>query len=129
VSRRVAGWRDSQLDRIAELLGTTPRPRILAGDLNATPWSAPVASLRSRTGLEIVGGGPGATGTWPTWLPMPRVHIDHVLFDRSIRVRAHHVGPDIGSDHLPVLVDLELPSDGSSHRTAPRASKASRGVS
>jgi vancomycin resistance protein VanJ len=41
------------------------------------------------------------------------VRIDHVLTGSSWRCRACWVGPDIGSDHLPVLADLvwDLPCD------------------
>ncbi len=40
--------------------------------------------------------------------PWHRVRIDHVLCDGDWRVIRSYVGPDIGSDHRPVIVDVEF---------------------
>ncbi len=75
-------------------------PRIVAGDLNATPWSSAFA-VAARHGLHRT------EGLAPTW---PHRHvgipIDHVLADTHWRRGETQRGPDIGSDHLPVRVAL-----------------------
>jgi hypothetical protein len=35
--------------------------------------------------------------------------VDHILVSRNIEVKHFEVGPDIGSDHLPLIADLRLP--------------------
>jgi vancomycin resistance protein VanJ len=37
-----------------------------------------------------------------------RVRIDHVLASRGWHVRRAVVGPELGSDHRPLIVDLTL---------------------
>ncbi|NMF90721.1 endonuclease/exonuclease/phosphatase family protein [Aromatoleum petrolei] len=82
----------------------TMLPAIIAGDLNATPWSTamhPFAAhgLRRATGLEP---------TWPALLPA--IPIDQVVVSPHWRVVDRGVGPRMGSDHRPVYVVLGLPS-------------------
>ena len=80
---------------------------IVAGDLNATPWSAGFRRLCADGALH----GPGGLAAWtPTWLrgtPLA-APIDHVLAGVAVAVHGHRVGPDIGSDHQPVQVELRL---------------------
>ena len=83
----------------------------MVGDFNATPWSASVIRLAARTGLRY---GPGArTGSfpaefgarlWPTWIAIP---IDLVLAGRGAAVVARRHGPLIGSDHWPVIAEID----------------------
>jgi endonuclease/exonuclease/phosphatase (EEP) superfamily protein YafD len=43
----------------------------------------------------------------PGWLRIPS---DQVLVGGGIGVRDRRVGMDIGSDHMPVIADLDLPT-------------------
>jgi endonuclease/exonuclease/phosphatase (EEP) superfamily protein YafD len=110
--------RDAHLRGVAERLASSDLPAIVAGDLNATPWSSALREFRRVTGLELAGGRLGPGGTWPSWLPLLRLPIDLLLHDRSIRVVDYSVGPALGSDHLPVVVDLELPAAAGSTAVA-----------
>jgi endonuclease/exonuclease/phosphatase (EEP) superfamily protein YafD len=98
--------RNATLGTLANQAAASNRPTILAGDLNATPWSSAFSGLAQR-GLRRAS---GLTATWPAalqgWLGIP---IDHVLVSRHWAVVANEVGPPLGSDHLPVLVGLTLP--------------------
>lgn len=107
VGGQASAWRDAQLEYTGDLVKGDANA-ILAGDLNATPWSAAYHRLRRRAALEdsSAGGWP-----WPTWSApglgrVLAVPIDHVLHGRAWRSVEHRVGPDIGSDHRPLLVRL-----------------------
>ncbi|WP_102957795.1 endonuclease/exonuclease/phosphatase family protein [Mangrovicella endophytica] len=104
-------WR--QLDELTETLGALAGARLIAGDFNATPWSAAMRSYAARSGTQIIGGiGP----TWLTamlpsalrgWIGLP---IDNVLASQEVRVVAVERLPATGSDHLPVLVTFTVPA-------------------
>lgn len=98
-----------QLDSLVDYMGTTDMPTVLAGDFNMASWAPRLQDLAERTGLAVT---PGLVGTWHASLPAPaRVPIDHVLASPDLRVTGRTVGPDLGSDHRPVLVTLQ-PADG-----------------
>lgn len=80
---------------------------IVAGDLNCTPWSYWFRRLLKQSGLRDASLGQGLQSTWnPTSLPLPGMMIDHVLVGAEIKVADRVVGPGIGSDHRPVIVDF-----------------------
>jgi endonuclease/exonuclease/phosphatase (EEP) superfamily protein YafD len=92
---------------IRELAG----PNICIGDLNTTMWSRYFRDFVEQSGLASVREGFGVLPTWPTfmgpnWMMLP---IDHCLVSADIRVVTASVGDRIGSDHLPLIVELELP--------------------
>lgn len=92
--------RDDLLRTLAREAQT--RPTVIAGDLNATPWSR---ALADAAGLDLR----RATGLAPTW---PSAHvgipIDHVLAGPGWRRGKTARGPDIGSDHRPIRAVLFL---------------------
>ncbi|MDX2089978.1 MAG: endonuclease/exonuclease/phosphatase family protein [Kofleriaceae bacterium] len=97
--------RDGLASRVAELAG----PVIVMGDFNATPWSRTLRGLVARTGLCDTRAGFGVQASWHAAIPFMRIPIDHVLASCSIGVRDRRIGPDVGSDHFPVIVDLVVP--------------------
>lgn len=84
-------------------------PTIILGDFNATPWCPPLASLLDAGHLRLASRGHTIyAATWPTHLPHLRIPIDHVLLGGRVRSNDFRVGPAIGSDHFPLIVDLGL---------------------
>lgn len=80
----------------------TETPAIVAGDLNATPWSAAMQGIE-ESGLRR------ATGLTPTWpATLPTIPIDHILVTADWLVSAAGVGPNVGSDHRPAYASLAL---------------------
>jgi endonuclease/exonuclease/phosphatase (EEP) superfamily protein YafD len=110
-SNRLWEARNDYLGNLStEALRPSGRPLILAGDLNVSPWSPFNRRLLSEAGLSDAARSnwPSATRTpyefgLPTWLGTP---IDRILVSPRIAVTSFRVGPDIGSDHLPVTADL-----------------------
>jgi len=79
---------------------------ILGGDFNITMWSTFYRQLRQTTGLKNIRDGFGVLPSWPTYLPPVSIPIDHCLVSPQIPVLDARIGPHVGSDHLPVIVDL-----------------------
>jgi endonuclease/exonuclease/phosphatase family metal-dependent hydrolase len=49
--------------------------------------------------------------TWPTRFSPLLIPIDHCLVSATVAVVKRSVGPNIGSGHCPLLVDLALTGD------------------
>lgn len=107
MSSEAVDLQTAHLAAVAHRIAGMTGPVVLAGDLNATPWSRVFRKLVGTTGLCDTRS--SYDGSYPasTWLV--RIPIDHVLVSCSIGVRDRWIGPDIGSDHLPVVVDLAFP--------------------
>lgn len=84
-------------------------PTILMGDFNTTPWSKPFVELVARSGLCDSRAGFGIQPSFPTASAVLRIPIDHLLASCAIGVRDRRIGRDVGSDHLPVILDLAIP--------------------
>jgi len=87
------------------------RRTILAGDFNSTPWS--FARRREDRDLGLV----RRTRALPTWpaaqlshnrlpAPFPYMPIDHLYAGPGWRTVAVERGPELGSDHYPIVVTL-----------------------
>jgi len=79
---------------------------ILAGDLNCAPWSAHCINLLSASGLKDTRLGFGIGESWPVNCPVLRIPIDHVFVSKNVKTKVRRVEPSLGSDHLPVYVEL-----------------------
>lgn len=113
-ARPVSRWESvvqEQDDRFATAWATEQRRAgrraILIGDFNATPWSSRFRHLLAAGGLRDTLRGRGYQGSWPASAPaILRLPIDHALVSDRLRVLSRHLGPDLGSDHLPLLLTL-----------------------
>jgi endonuclease/exonuclease/phosphatase (EEP) superfamily protein YafD len=104
---RNVGLRNAQLAlavRVAAARGD--EPVILMGDLNLTPWAPTFAGLLEAGNLRDASIERGLTATWLSRHALFGLLIDHVLVNPKVAVVASRIGPDIGSDHLPVVADL-----------------------
>jgi endonuclease/exonuclease/phosphatase (EEP) superfamily protein YafD len=98
--------RNRQLEDLAALARRETNPVIVAGDLNVTPWSPFFGDFVAQSGLYDSRRGFGVQASWPTWCPPIGIPIDHCLLSPDFVARARMVGPYVGSDHLPILVDV-----------------------
>ncbi len=101
--------RNEQLRGIAAWTREQTLPVIVLGDLNATPWSPFFTAVLRDTGLRDTAKGRGLGGTWPAWFPLGRIPLDHCLVSPSIAVVDRRLGPRVGGDHLPLVVEVLLP--------------------
>ncbi len=100
--------RNEQFTRLAEIVKQANSPVLLLGDLNATPWCSHFQRLLRQAGLRDSSQGRGVQPTWPTFLPILLIPIDHCLHSSGIHVTRRTTGPRIGSDHYLLVVDFLL---------------------
>lgn len=106
--QRAIEVRTQESASVAEWLAGLPGPAIIAGDFNMPPdsaifrryWAAH-GNAFSQTGL-----GYGCTKMTPLFGLTYGLRIDHILLDPPWQTARCWVGPDVGSDHLPLLADL-----------------------
>jgi len=108
LSRADALERNRQLKLLAELRTTVAEPLMVIGDFNITPFSPFFSAWLKQTGLREVGVGRGVTVSWPAFLPILGIRIDHCAVSEEFEVIAHRRLAAFGSDHYPVLADLVL---------------------
>jgi endonuclease/exonuclease/phosphatase (EEP) superfamily protein YafD len=113
ISKRAYAERNTLLATNAKELQAKDSPAVMAGDFNATPWSAGLDVVQ-RAGLVRA---TSLVPTWPAHLPTPAViPIDHIVVSRHWTVTENRRGPNIGPDHFPVEATLQLGIDGPSSR-------------
>lgn len=110
ISRRYAAERDRQLEAVAAHATAVDGPVVVAGDLNATPWSSALRPLLATLANSM--DGKGWVATYPSGLGPLMLPIDHVLHNDAFVTVERRLGPDLGSDHLPVIVTLGTPAAG-----------------
>jgi endonuclease/exonuclease/phosphatase (EEP) superfamily protein YafD len=107
-TRAMAEARDEQLRALASFVKSQNGPVVLMGDLNTTSYSPVFRNLCESTGLRDSRQGFGIQATWMPRLPILEIAIDHCLVPPEIHVANRRVGPHLGSDHRPVIVELML---------------------
>lgn len=105
-----AGSRDEELIVLSNEAKASKASTILFGDLNATPWSYNFKKLLTDGGLKDSECGFGFQPTWCAFLsPFSMLFpIDHCLVSNDFVVRDRKICENIGSDHLPLQVDLSF---------------------
>ncbi|GAB4577665.1 MAG: endonuclease/exonuclease/phosphatase family protein [Anaerolineales bacterium] len=102
--------RNIQLQKIVAFADNQPGHVMLAGDLNTTSWSPFFAEAFAGSSLIDSRLGFGIQPTWPMDRPFFfRIPIDHVFTTAGIAILHRTTGPQIGSDHLPVILDFAIP--------------------
>ncbi|MCR4316403.1 MAG: endonuclease/exonuclease/phosphatase family protein [Planctomycetes bacterium] len=103
-------WQNNHLAEVSERLAKVGKDVhvIVCGDFNATPWSITYERFVTSTGLLDARRGFGLEPTWPAGFTAFGIPIDHIFVSENVGVRNFRLGRDIGSDHLPLLVDLSL---------------------
>lgn len=102
--------RDEALAALAAFTSAQAEPVLVVGDLNCTPWSPRYRTLLRDGRLRDSGEGHGWQPTWPSRLSVFGIPLDHCLYGAGLRIRDRVVGPDIGSDHRPLIVDVAVVS-------------------
>lgn len=103
----------AQIDALEKTLRDIPRPVLLAGDFNATPWSHAVARIAEATDSRVLKGLRFSFSVnfrgMPAMLPLP---IDHVLLPAEFAVADVQAGPGPGSDHKSIVARFGFAGSG-----------------
>jgi endonuclease/exonuclease/phosphatase (EEP) superfamily protein YafD len=106
VSAAGSRLRAAQLERLAELLRESPGRTVVLGDFNLSVYSPVYRAWLEATGFTDSLRGRGPDISWPTWLPLLGIPIDHCLVSGDLNVIEHRRLTDFGSDHYPVLARI-----------------------
>jgi vancomycin resistance protein VanJ len=100
-------WWDEEAGRLRESIAElSDAPMLVAGDFNMPSDYNTMAAIRSDHPSAYEEAGWGYGFTRPTMFPW--VRIDHVLGTRDWAFRRCWIGPDFGSDHLPLIAEAVL---------------------
>ena len=100
--------RNLQMDQLTAYAAQLDGAIILAGDLNATSWSPYFGEWLHTAHLRDSRRGFGVQPTWNGINRLFTIPIDHILISSGIQVHERDIGPDIGSDHRPVIMDFSI---------------------
>jgi endonuclease/exonuclease/phosphatase (EEP) superfamily protein YafD len=98
--------------RQLEALAAAARSRlgkrvVVCGDFNTPPWTGPLRHFAAEAHLRDLYGSRAWSGySWPTWGSFLRVPLDNCFVGNGVTVIDHHDGPNVGSDHRPLVVDV-----------------------
>ena len=106
ISGTLSKVRNKEIAILAGQIQTINQPTVLLGDLNITPWSPFFKDLIQKTGLKETRKVLGIYPTWPAGYAPMQIPIDHGLASDGIIVHSFRLGPDIGSDHFPLILDF-----------------------
>lgn len=100
--------RNKQFSEINTFVNDLKDPVMVIGDLNSSVFSPNFSVLLENGRLRDSRPGFGLLSTWHAQWPLISVTLDHALVTEDIAVKDRRVGPDIGSDHLPVIIEISI---------------------
>ncbi len=98
--------RNEQLEEIASSRKDFDENLVVIGDLNTTSWSYYYKRFVSGMELHDSRKGFGIQPSWPTASIIKLIAIDHCLVSDDIIILDRKIGPNLGSDHYPVYIEL-----------------------
>ncbi len=107
ISGEMAGHRNRKFEHIARKTAAQPQATpVVVGDFNLTPWSPYFQRFIAASGLRDARTPRRFDHTWPVTFDNANIGlaIDHSFAHPSLPLVKRTIGPDLGSDHLPVTV-------------------------
>jgi endonuclease/exonuclease/phosphatase family metal-dependent hydrolase len=96
-------WRNDQLALLAKLSKTNT---VLMGDFNTATFSPAFRRLLRDGKLQDPRKQAGILNTWPARFPFLGSNIDHILVGKDLHYGKLKRLADIGSDHLPLILQI-----------------------
>jgi endonuclease/exonuclease/phosphatase (EEP) superfamily protein YafD len=108
IGKELSQVRNEQFKEISRFSRIYKKELLVIGDLNSTSFSPNFRLLFEDGRLRDSREGFGLLPTWNArWFPIS-VALDHALVTEGIEVLNRTTGTDIGSDHLPVVIEVGL---------------------
>lgn len=103
-------YRRQKSQEISAIVDTLPSPKIIAGDFNMPVESAVYRRYWKsyQNSFSLRGMGYGWTERASIRGIPVAVRIDHILMSSEVLPAVCETGPEVGSDHLPVIADVSL---------------------
>lgn len=98
--------RNHQLKLLISSMDKWSENVILTGDLNTSSFSTVFRKFLKEGGLSDTRTGYGPQPTWPAAYWPLQTTLDHCLIRGNISVITRQTGPPVGSDHLPLYIEL-----------------------
>lgn len=98
--------RDAELVIVGREVRRSGEPTIVAGDMNDVAWSDTTRLFQKVSGLLDPRVGRTLLPTFPAAMPWLRWPLDYVFVSPGFALLELRRLPSIGSDHLPIVVDL-----------------------
>ena len=115
--------RDAEIALVGIEAKKDPLPALVVGDINDVAWSTTTTRFQRLSGLLDPRVGRGFYNTFDARYPLLRWPLDHLFHDPAFRLIEMRRGPDIGSDHFPMIFSLALTTHEAAH-DAPDAADA-----
>lgn len=106
-SKQAWDWRNNAFEALAEFSRAQNSPLLAMGDFNSTEFSPHFRKILQSGDLKLVRESFIPDPTWPASFGPLGIKIDHFLYRRISPVNAR-VGPDIGSDHRPIILEFTV---------------------
>ena len=114
--------RDAELVLLAkEIAAAGPIPTVVCGDLNDVAWSDTTRIFLRLSGLLDPRVGRGLYNTYNAGNPVFRFPLDHVFHSNHFKLFRLRRLPKVGSDHFPVLIELNLEPDAPAEQPQQKA--------
>ncbi|GAB5409607.1 MAG: hypothetical protein BalsKO_19720 [Balneolaceae bacterium] len=98
--------RNKQFKSISKFVDAYSSELIVIGDLNSTKFSPNFDLLYKSGKLRDSREGFGLQPTWNAQWSLISITLDDVLVTNGIQILDRGIGPNIGSDHLPVTIEV-----------------------
>lgn len=104
--------RDAEIRWLAQRAAGSALPTAIVADFNDTPFGRALRDFAASSGMRSAASATGLVTTWPArvaGMPWPsplRITIDHCFVSGEIGIASLSAGPRIGSDHLPLVIDI-----------------------
>ncbi len=118
--------RDGELLIIGKMICDEKFPVIVVGDLNDVAWSHTTRLFQRTANLLDPRIGRGFFNTFHVSYPFLRWPLDHVFHSAHFRVVSMQRLENIGSDHFPICIELNLEPDARRHQSSDDATKEDR---
>lgn len=109
VSKFYSEVRDQQFADVERWAANAGAPAVVVGDFNATLWSHAFPD----DGVVNTARGQGYQASWPAALEPLGIPIDNAVVTDDWSTLRRWLGPNLGSDHYPLFLDVALKSTGS----------------